>query len=969
MTKKHTKTKLAVLLNILLTPAMVQAQVPSDQTAADESVVETIEVTGTRIKRKDLVSSSPTISTSAEDFAVSGDATIDNYLRQLPQFQPGTGNFSNSSSGGTVGQSTLNLRGLGPQRNLVLLDGRRLQSSSANSAIDINTLPSNAIGGVEIVSGGASATYGSDAMSGVVNFKSRRDLDGIEVTAKLTQPKDGDGLSTLYGLAYGSDFADSRGNAFISAEYVDRKGISIQERPFFLEQNPSGFTPYSRTLPDVAPSQAAVDALFASYGISGVSNRSFFGVNDDNTIFAVSGGRATNYRGPTDAPFIKTDSSFGYHPGYNNYVQVPLERTAIFGKADYTLDNEITAYGHFQYSNSEAQNIGSEPVLAAPWSVFVPVTNPYLAQNEALSTLLASRNTPDAPVEYQVRFGAAGPRTYNTESEVWQGLVGLSGYIDSRDMSWNIHVSQGRTVNKDQTTSGSVSYTAMQELVDAPDGGDSICSGGYQVFNGLSQVSDECLAYISRTPLNTTTLEQTVVEGLLEGMLMELDAGEVRFALGAHYRKNSYEFKPDDDIAANRLASLSASQYTEGSIDIKEISAEVYVPLLSEHEFAESLNLTLGYRFSEYNLAGTANTYKAELDWRPISNVLLRTGYQSALRAPNAEEFFNAGTQQVSGIGSPNSGSGDPCDYRHPGLSGENAEAIANLCIATGLNPSLLGRFRQPSDALVTTTYGDRTLSPEEADSITLGAVIESPFTEAYLKDMSLTVDFYSIEIDKAIAAIPADQSLAKCYNLDGSNPSYDTENFFCQQFERQSSGIFSYVNQPYLNLGGYKTSGLDISFNWSLPASFISDSTTIEIMSFANHLNKFETAVFEDSPYQDFAGTISNSESYPDWKVMNSITLNHDVFSLTARWRYTSSMDDVSVVNNPESDTAGSDSYSYIDLSGSYQITENLSLRGGVNNLTDKEPPVIGGSVGVTNQGVFDAIGRTMYLQASLKI
>ena len=511
MSTHMAKTKIAFVIGTLLSGSYASAQTaPTDNPEAAESY-EQIVVTGTRIKRKDLVTSSPTVTTDAEDFAQSGTATLDSYLRQLPQFQPGQGDFSNTSSGGTVGQSTLNLRGLGPQRNLVILDGRRLQSSNANGAIDINTLPSAAIGNVEIVSGGASATYGSDAMSGVVNFTTRTDLHGVEASVKLTQPKDGDGTGKQYSLAWGGDIADSKGYAFLSAEYLDRDGVTIQDRAFFREQVPSGFTPFSRTLPDEAPSQDAVDALFAGYGEQGVSNRSFFGVNDDGSVFAISRGAAVNYRGPSQAPFILgEDGAFGYHPGYYNYIQVPLERTAVFGKANYALTNDISLYGHLQYAKTEAQNIGSEPVLAAPWSVFVPVDNPYLQANTALSGLLASRNNPAAPVEYQVRLGAAGPRTYNTESQVYQGLAGINGYLPDLDMSWDIHMSVGRATNKDTTTSGSVSYVAMQELVDAADGGNSLCDGGYQVFNGLNQLSDDCLAFISRTPENETVLEQTV---------------------------------------------------------------------------------------------------------------------------------------------------------------------------------------------------------------------------------------------------------------------------------------------------------------------------------------------------------------------------------------------------------------------------------------------------------------------------
>ena len=960
MTHKITlKTLLALAIGSQWSPQIARAEEQSASTPLEETVV-----VGSRIKRKDLVSSSPTVTANQQGLAESGSATLDSYLSQLPQFQPGQGSFSNSTSGGTVGQSTLNLRGLGPQRNLILLDGQRMQSSNANGAIDLNTIPSNAISNVEIVSGGASATYGSDAMSGVVNFNTRSDLNGFEASLKLTQPRGGVGSSKLYGLAFGADYADSKGYFLLAGETVDREAVSIQDRDFFLEQAASGFTPFSRTLPNAAPSQEAVDAVFANYGISGVSRRSFFSVNDDGSLFAVSGGQATNYRGPQEAPFLVSDSSFGYHPGFNNLVQVPLQRNALFAKTRYEFSDSVSAYGHLQFASSEAQNKGGEPVLAAPWSVFVPVSNPFVQANSDLSTLLASRNNPDAPIEIQLRFGPAGPRTYNTESEVYQGLFGLKGYVEAADLSWDIHASMGQAVNTDTTTSGSVSYLAMQQLADAPDGGDSLCAGGYQMFNGLNQVSDECLQFISRTPQNETTLKQSLVEGFVEGKLTSLPAGDVRYALGAYYRKNSYEFIPDNDIAANRLASLSATQYTQGDIDVSELSAELYVPLVSGKSFAESLNLTLGYRVSEYNLAGRASTYKAEFDWRPIDILLLRTGYQHALRAPNVEEFFNAGTQQVSNIGSPVNGAGDPCDYRHPGLSGEQGEAIAELCVATGLDEGLLGVFRQPSNALVTTTFGDRSLAPEEADSMTIGMVLESPWSSAYLQDMSLTMDFYSIEIEKAIAAIPADQSLAKCYNLDGSNPEYRQDNFFCQQFERQSSGIFNFVNQPYLNLGGYKTQGVDFSFDWAIPSDWLANGSALQFTSLANYLSKFEVAIFEDSPFEDFAGTISNTESYPEWRWVNSLTWELDRLAITGRWRYISSMDDSSTITNAASTTEGSESYSYLDISSVFHLAENWSVRAGVNNLNDETPPIIGGSPGVTNLGTFDGIGRTWYLQ-----
>jgi len=959
-------TPLAAIISAILMPSHVFAadEIP----AVDDASVEKIIVTGSRIKRKDFISSSPTVTVDAASMAEVGTTTVDSYLQQLPQFQPGQGSHSNNSSGGTIGQSTLNLRGLGPQRNLILMDGRRLQSANANGAVDMNSIPSIILGGVEVIGGGASATYGSDAMSGVVNLKTRTDVEGFEFQGQFNSPS-GDGTSTKYAFAYGGEINNGQGNFLVAAEYLDRGGISIQDRDFFLEQVPSGFSPYSRITPGSTGSQAAIDALFATdaYGNlepGTVSRFSFFSANNDGSVFAVSRGAPINYKGSTEAPFNVSESSFGYHPGFYNYVQSPLERSTVFAKADYQFDNEITAYAQAHYATTEAQNIGSQPVFAAPWNVFVPVTNPYLQANSDLSGLLASRNDPNQSVLYQVRLADAGPRTYNTKTDMTQLLGGIKGYVDEYDLSWDVHASFGQAKNTDFTTAGSMSISALQQLVDAPDGGDSLCAGGYQVFAGENTLSDECVAWASRTPENETTLQQTVLEAVVEGHLADLPAGEARFAVVANYRKNTYDFVPDIDIAANNLASLSATQATAGDISAKELAVELYIPLLADLPMVQSLNANLGYRYSDYNLSGGASTYKVEFDWRLVDTVLLRTGFQHALRAPNVEEYFNAGTQQITPTGAPETGAGDPCDYRHPNSSDQ---AIVDLCIATGLPASAIGRFRQPSNVAVTTTYGDPTLTPETADSVTFGAVFETGSEHDALKDLVVTLDYYSIEIEDAIAAVPAGQSLQKCFNLDGSNPTYSTDNFFCQQFERSSTGLFSYVNQPYLNLGGYKTSGVDIAVNWQMPIAAF-DATSIAFSTNANYLNSFEVATFSDSPYQEHAGTISNATSFPEWKVVNALTLTMGDVSLTTRWRYTSSMKDSSIVTNPDGTTEGTPAYSYIDVSANVHINDNLSVRLGINNLSDKTPPVVGGALGVTNRGVYDSVGRTAFVSATAK-
>ncbi len=922
----------------------------------DAALVEEV-VIGTRIAREDFVAASPIVTANVQGMTRQGFTALDDFLRRLPQFRPGLGDFSNTSSGGTIGQSTLNLRGLGPQRNLVLIDGRRLQSSSGNGAIDLNTIPFFAIGDAEVITGGASATYGSDAVAGAINLRTRN-LEGLEFAAQYRARNERADESTKFGaVAFGSNFAGGRGSLLVTAEYFDRSGVAVLDRGFFAKPTPSNFIPYVRATPALGASPDAINGILTGHG-AGPAPSMFLGINDDGTLFASGAGAQSNFTGATDAPFIAgSDGAFGYHGTYYNHLRTPLERYAYFGKAEYEFHAAATAYVQLQLASTEAQNIGSEPILAGPWGISIPVTNPHFVANSDWQEVLASRTgNPNAPVEVHYRASDAGPRTYNTENDLRQLLFGVKGGNAEETLNWDVYLSFSKAKNTDSTSAGAVSVSAFQALVDAPDGGESICTGGFAVF-GSKPLSSDCLDYVSRRPTNTTTLKQTIIEAVLEGPLIDIFTGEVRFALIGNYRKNTYRFNPDADVAANDLASLSAAQPTNGKIGVYELAGELFVPLIL------NLNATLGYRFSDYNIVGSAETYKAEIDWRPIDILTLRGGFQRALRAPNVDEFFSAGTQQVSAVGLP-PGAGDPCDARHPAQVNPDVQA---LCIATGLDPSRVGQHQLPAASTVTTTVGNRDLEFESADTLTAGFVLDVPLGDSPLGGMRLSIDYYEMEVEDAIFVVDAPQTLAKCYNLDGSNPSYDANNFFCQQIDRSPSGLFNSINQPYLNLGGFKTSGIDLAFELTMPMG--EEGDMVQLASYANYLLDFEIATLADDAFQDYAGTISPQFSYPQWQLLTSLTFEKGPMSATVQWRLIPSMDDISSVANAASTVKGTSLVNYLDFSGSLTLAQRYRLNIGATNLINKKPPVVSGAPAVTNLGVYDAIGRTYFISAQIRI
>jgi outer membrane receptor protein involved in Fe transport len=931
---------LSFAIAVALGGQVVHAQDASGQDSG--SNLEEVVVTGSRITRKDYVSPSPLVTTSIDSIVNSGRTTIDEYLRDQPQFAPGSGSYSNDSNGGTAGRATLNLRNLGAKRNLVIMDGRRLMSSGTDGAIDINTIPSLAIGGIETISGGASATYGSDALSGVVNFKTRTDLDGVEFVVQNTSlDRDGDD-TTQYGIAYGAKYADGKGYVLLTADHIDRGGVAVLEREFFnINPQASSFTVYGRSR----------------------IGRDWVSVDNDGTVFLTD--RGTGYGGdpsnvfgdPVELPLIVDDNGgIRTHGQYRNWLQVPLEQTNFFAKTDFELENGTTAYGHLMYGSSVASNVGAEPISAGVWGVTIPQDNYYLQQVPELAATVPAQGI----TTFQTRILQAGNRFYDTENDVYQLLGGLSGQFGERDLNWDIHASFGKTETTDRTISGAINVAALQELIDTTDTGTGItplCEGGYNPFGGSTPLSAACLEYISRTPVNKTTLEQTVVEGIIEGKLADMPAGEARFAVTGHYRENTYEFDADRDIEAGELANLASSADTRGDIEVAEIAGEVLLPLVSDSAAFDSVNLTLGARLSEYEPAGSTETYKIEMDAKVNNNLMLRAGFQHAVRAPNVEEFFRASLLRVQAFN-------DVCSvsYRGPRV---DAVAEAALCAEQGAGAS----YRQAGSSAPTITNGNPDLVPEEADTFTLGFVTNFSLGES---DLEFSVDYYNIEVDKAIETLTAADVFVKCFNIDGtSNPAYDNNYIACQQINRPSPVDLDPVNQPILNLGGIKTSGIDLTTSLNIPVDALAwgeGKGSIGFRSLITYLDKHEIQAFTDEGFVDFAGTVSTTQALPELKMLNTLTVNTGPVTVTASWRHIASMDDRSVASNSESEIEGVGTFDYFDLSGRFAVNEHFELYGGITNLSDKTPPQVGGSVASgefsqTNLGVYDGIGRTYFV------
>ena len=943
----------------LTATSVVSTALAQDQV---DSGLEEVVVTGSLISDPNHVAPSPIVIADAEALKETGAVTLEAALNQLPQFSP-AGTAGNGGQG-TGGHATVNLRGLGSNRNLVLLDGRRLPLADISGNVDINLIPDAILSSVQTITGGASAVYGSDAMSGVVNFITLGHFEGIRTDLQYGNSERGDYEQMTSSAAFGTSFADDRGQALLSVGYSTRQGLNGDKRDFFDLVTPSSFIGQGTFVPAATnlPNQAAVNSLFASYGVAGpVSNTLNLGFNDDGTLFSQTGAR--NYRGPTDDGYAIIAGNVRMPVGPQTVIQNPLDRTSIYSKFDYAFSDSLTLYGQFMHVDSEVQTSSGGSLTQFGTLTTIPVTNPFIPSD--LRTLLASRPDPNARFTWNGRYVGLPAKSWDEHYDTSQYLVGLKGSLPFESWTWDVYGSYDDT-NHLQSNYNAVLKSQVQNLLNAPDGGNSICAGGFNPF-GLANstaISPPCRAYMTTTAKSTEVLTQANFQGVAQGDLFSLPAGEVKLAvLGAH-RKNTYRYSPDSQLASQNIEAVIASLPSQGKYDVTEYAAQIDVPILSGITLIERLNVGAAFRRSDYSTSGSVDSYEGDLKWTPVPGLLIRGGYQRAVRAPNIGELFAADSGSQIAFGTPPASIGDPCDIRSSARTGGGGANVRALCLAQGIPASVIDSYTFPTTATAGQTRGNRNLDPESADTYNFGFSWQPRSQSPWASGVSLSVDYYKISIEDVISIVPGLTALSKCYNLDGSNPGYDPGNTFCSLLSRDSNGLLQVIQTPYLNLGGLETSGIDVQFAWSAELSELGFGTGRAFFSTGLGYSKdFLIQTLPDTPFQDYGGTNTIGASYPKYKALTSVGYGIGGASVSVRWRYQNAMEDVTSVTTPANPGIGVPTYNLYDLVGTFDINDQWQIRAGITNLTDEESVFVSSSQTSTDTSVFDAVGRSYYL------
>ncbi len=1019
--RRRSQQRLTVLASAISTLLGGGATVLTGTAQAQEAVEE-ITVTGSRIVRRDLSSSSPIVTIGSEAFETTSAVSIEEVLNRMPQFTP-AGALTDNQYTSTqrtqpdalnimTGIASLNMRSLGTNRSLVLVNGRRAQPANGLGIVDINTIPSAAIERVETITGGASAVYGADAMAGVVNFVLKSDFEGFDMDFRTGMTERGDGDESSLSILMGMNSGDGRGNVMLGVEATRRGRVDNIDRDWRAAQffdegtnaggflNPSAYNITGAGQAENRPSQAVVDQLFARYGAApGTVTDNTLYFNPDGTVFVPAHG-GLGYNGP----FHSTDFGSGFagirfgpsgnlqQPWMTSMLSSPMERHSLFGSAAYDVSDHVRVIAQATFAGTRGESVGPYNPSVGLWGAAIPFDDREIPND--LRLLLESRPDPTAPWQLNRVLDFLGESWAKNHSDVYQVLGGIEGSLPNRDLTYDVHVSTGRTMNL-FLSQGHASAQRYWSLVSAGDWGREgfvfnnnyyqTCETGLPIFESFTPSADCFRSMLARLKVLTKT-EQTIVEANVQGRIMDIPGGELRFAAGVARRSNYFLFEPSEtnDVTSviEQTQSIFANARSEGSTKVQEIYGELLVPLTGR------LELELGYRYSDYDqIDSGVKTWKALLSYAPTDSIRFRGGFQLATRPPNIAEMFTSG--QAATLSFPG---GDPCQanttHQWGNVPGNpNRQQLQELCRAMigndtsdfdtgpgGPDEFVAGDGR-PSDApsglIVATVEGNRNLQPEEADTWTFGVVFASP---GQFENLIASIDVFNISIDDTISPLLPTLAYRQCYNADGrSNPNWQVNDpaGMCQYISRneETGGTGSTVS-PYFNSGVLETRGVDLTINWSTGLG----PGRLNINSNASILDHFR---YQDNPISEFidaTGTMDQGGLF-DYRVTTSFNYTFDRSSLGLQWRYLPSVEHATAAIDPNTTQQGVGPYSVFSLFGRHAVTDRFEVRGGVENLLDKDPPVYGfqpatattsgnNAKGSTLPGGFhDLLGRRYYV------
>lgn len=969
------------VLVVLSQPALAQTEQSADpqtaqgQSAAGDETGETIIVTGSRIQqRPDYDSPNPVVAISAETLQQAGTLQIVETLAQNPALLnslSGARTAGSNAEFGAVGVQLLDLRGLGEDRTLTLVNGRRhVASLSGTAAVDVNTIPLELIEGVDVLTGGASAIYGADGVSGVVNFRLKRNFEGLVASGQAGISSRGDAGQRYGSITAGKNFGGGRGNVVLSYEFrefdrvsgADRRYTGDPLRTFGIVRDPADI-PDDPNRPDRVPTN---NLRYADSSVDGAVDLDLDGIPDftgsgkvyDRGRLLPSSGGLT--QGGDSTPLA----------GYQGDLQA------------FNRVHNVNLLAHYDFSDALSLFVEGKYVKNRTFTLAQPSFDffTYLAPDNAFlqDRFAGIASTADGAFVSRdnIDLGVRGERN---ERETMRFVGGAEGRI-SDNARYEVSYVFGQTKSAITLTDYRIAdrYFAAIDAVRDPATGNIVCRSTLTPGNinpdnfdqpattftpgagsicrplnllGESVRSQAALDFVNADLLNRARIRQHVVSGSISGdfgQIFELPGGPIGFALGAEYRKESSRFNPDVLLQQGALADFSLQLPEQGAFDVKEVFGELQVPVLRDLPFAHNLAFGAALRLSDYSTVGRTTTWRIDGTYAPIRDVTFRATLSEAVRAPNITELFaprNGGFSFIS----------DPCDpvFINEGTSFRAANCQAALT-AAGLTPAQIAAFNPENDPTATVSLpgfsgGNRNLREETARTWTAGVVVRPSF----IPGLIASLDWYNIKLKNAINTPEAEELAQLCVDQP------DLENVFCGNITRApgTGYISSYFVQPQ-NVANFRTAGADFKLNYTLRTDRVGSFNFGVVGGYLDRL--------EFIPTPGATVNIDRQEAYfPKWNVtgdltwkLDQVTVNYGISWFSKTRRYTLEQ----LAGNPD---IAAPEFQFFkerwqhDLYVAFDVNEKFRLFGGANNLFDQKPDIASSNYPVS------FVGRYLYVGA----
>lgn len=934
-------------------PALAQNQQPPEPAPASAADEQTIVVTGSRLARTGFTAPTPVTVVGDEQIARQGSTNIAQVLNEIPAFRAQSSPATSAIFVSNLGAATADLRGLGGNRTLVLIDGRRVVASTVSGGsftpanmVDLNLVPTSLLSRAEVVTGGASAVYGSDAVAGVVNLIINRDLTGLKATLQAGTSDYGDNTELLASLAWGTSLADGQGRFIIGAEYVNSDGSGdcyTREwcaQSFNTVSNP--FRPGSTTeraisgqaatliLPDARTATASFNGLVINGPLRGTEFTPEGGTFQHD--YGTYGGAGLFQSGGGDDQL----AFYQFFP-----LSAPSERINVFSNFDYDLTDDLNVFVQGSFGHVNGKIRGSSRRDISPAGAYqIRRDNAFLPDAvEAQMTTLGLQTLPFGRI-----WNDIGPQEGEVTRETYRAVAGFDWEVAS---AWTLgaYYQYGQTDYSQQGYNTTIN-SRMARAIDAVQVGPNIvCRVNADAIStnddaacvplnpfGEGAGSQAAFDYVTGTAIQDTTLRQHVAALTLRGTLAELWAGPLAVAGGVEYRRDSISAFTDPISAANDFFTSPGGGIVGGdrSLEVKEGFIEAALPLARDLPFAQSAEISGAVRVTDYSNSGQVETWKIGADWQPVEFLRLRATRSRDIRAPNVFELYSSPQSSFQTVDDPVNGG------------------------ARGLYPTLLS--------------GNANLQPEFADTWTAGAVVTAEMGDA--GRLRLSADWFDISLDGAISTLGAQTIVNRCQ---GGNAA------LCEFVIRNDANIITQIINPNLNLNTLITRGWDFELDYALPMENIGLAGDFSLRVLATKVNDLITidtaGVATERAGQNGSG-VSQPSGLPDYTINGFIGWNLDAFSTQVQIRHISS--GLFQVTNIGPHQEGYspllpnsindnlvEAVTYVNFNLQYRLVDEgnrqVELFGVVNNLFDTDPPNnLPSSFGPTNNVLYDVVGRS---------